>query len=529
MPRSSANAAQANLRLLFSTLACIGGVLWTLRKVLAFLDSPGVASAVAVAVISTVVVLHKWQQRLAKAAQEALLLQHQSFYAEVEQAWSRSHPAEVERRCEGDSTEAKSAAAVPQTARRRRRARSKEEEETIEVEDDLEAEFVEDLEDFLQHSRLRGTLKKATEDRRHSQQRQQERQQLQEQRNAKPSPVASSTAPPLDATPAQLPEPSVPAPAPAVADADVPNAAAPVATSAGEKAVKPPSQPRPSAKGKYKGSNHTAASGGPVAAVASPHDRGDKRKSSKPSATKANEASEAPQGRAKHTSGRAQPPVPPPSLPPPAAPHNLKELLLGPPAGLEGIALSPKGNPPPMFPEGLEALALAANIVDLPGGIDSEPFILEAPPGIPCTFPKALYATSGSNPQEGPTVASAPVAPPAVAVTAAAVAGDADADWDTSNKDSEWWYSDAQWWDAGSWGNDNWSWGGDYANHGATGWEAPSQPGAKTQRPPGRWYSGGRREGGKGSGKTEESDRGGRRGVGRGPKRAARPDTKASA
>ncbi|CAK9075733.1 unnamed protein product [Durusdinium trenchii] len=111
---------------------------------------------------------------------KALLMQHRAFAAEVERAWERSHSNDLERRkaphreVPSSHAPAPGVRAVGETAegsKKRKKKKRAESEETFIVDDELEAEVVEDLEDFLEHSRLRQTLKKTADELRVSQQR----------------------------------------------------------------------------------------------------------------------------------------------------------------------------------------------------------------------------------------------------------------------------------------------------------------------------------------------------------------------
>ncbi|CAE8704599.1 unnamed protein product [Polarella glacialis] len=169
---------------------------------------------------------------------EALLLQHRVFAAEVERAWERSHIHEAERRKDQrpavvstqglQRSQATVRAAVPAAASglaegatlaskkaKKKRRKEEAEEDIFFVEDDLEAEVVQDLEDFLEHTQLRLALKKTADGLRQSQQKQEDRKKLLEERQQqllqkaadakaeakKPRPPSAKALEPLHAAP----------------------------------------------------------------------------------------------------------------------------------------------------------------------------------------------------------------------------------------------------------------------------------------------------------------------------------------
>uniref|UniRef100_A0A7S4VVY0 Uncharacterized protein n=1 Tax=Alexandrium monilatum TaxID=311494 RepID=A0A7S4VVY0_9DINO len=258
------NAAQANLRLLFQMLAGVALLLFSIKNLISYLKSSGSLTSLVALAALTLALLRKFQQWQAKCEQEALLLQHQAIAAEIEVAWERSRPQEIERRREArpamrqiaapplqprsprqvgttatrgpgaadvcdspvrgpvgvvpgglavaasravqelppalqasvpvsqplqprnaplpsGASPATPATAAPSAAPTAKKKKKKKVEEAIVVEDELEAEVVEDLEDFLQHSRLRSALKSTAGVIRESQRRQEEKRQHQEE------------------------------------------------------------------------------------------------------------------------------------------------------------------------------------------------------------------------------------------------------------------------------------------------------------------------------------------------------------
>jgi len=189
---SKANTPQA-LRLLAYSLTGIGVFFILLHLLLTYvLGSPGMVTVVLTVVMSGVWIFQRSQQFRARNEQEALLMQHRAFAAEVERAWERSHAHEAERRRPASSTvpvPTAQTAGAESTAKKRKKKKSREDgEETFVVDDELEAEVVEDLEDFLQHSRLRQALKKTADDLRESQKRK-------EDKTRAPPPAPTSEAP----------------------------------------------------------------------------------------------------------------------------------------------------------------------------------------------------------------------------------------------------------------------------------------------------------------------------------------------
>eukprot|EP00927_Polykrikos_kofoidii_P026573 TRINITY_DN23638_c0_g1_i1.p1 TRINITY_DN23638_c0_g1~~TRINITY_DN23638_c0_g1_i1.p1 ORF type:complete len:567 (-),score=128.39 TRINITY_DN23638_c0_g1_i1:25-1539(-) len=193
------------------------------------LDSPGLQTSVALAAAAGFSLYHRMRQWKSSTTQEELLVQHQTFFAEVERASERSRSQGSTERRRGDvpmsaaekplptvacshvvakpsgarptaarataasasrvvTTQTGEQAQAPASSSKKKKAkkRAKEEEEDIvEVEDDVEADMVEDLEDFLRHSRLRDTIKKAASDVRDGHRKQEERAQQQEERRVR--------------------------------------------------------------------------------------------------------------------------------------------------------------------------------------------------------------------------------------------------------------------------------------------------------------------------------------------------------
>eukprot|EP00913_Durusdinium_trenchii_P010058 g9438.t1 len=93
------NATQQSLRLLGLSLAGISAFFIILRLLLTYvLGSPGMVTAAVVSVISVLWAAQRSQHARARSEQEALLMQHRAFAAEVERAWERSHSNDLERR-----------------------------------------------------------------------------------------------------------------------------------------------------------------------------------------------------------------------------------------------------------------------------------------------------------------------------------------------------------------------------------------------------------------------------------------------
>ena len=188
------NATQQSLRLLVYSLAGISAFFITLRLLMTYvLGSQGMMTAASVLVVSLIWVAQSSQQFRAKGEQEALLMQHRAFAAEVERAWERSHANDLERRKAPHNhhnnhnhnhhtsvpSQATNANAEGSSKKRKKKKRAEEgDEETFIVDDELEAEVVEDLEDFLEHSRLRQTLKKTADELRLSQKRKEDKKAI---------------------------------------------------------------------------------------------------------------------------------------------------------------------------------------------------------------------------------------------------------------------------------------------------------------------------------------------------------------
>eukprot|EP00427_Karlodinium_veneficum_P042110 CAMPEP_0169250334 /NCGR_PEP_ID=MMETSP1016-20121227/36893_1 /TAXON_ID=342587 /ORGANISM="Karlodinium micrum, Strain CCMP2283" /LENGTH=474 /DNA_ID=CAMNT_0009331335 /DNA_START=162 /DNA_END=1583 /DNA_ORIENTATION=+ len=146
---------------------------------------------------------HKnWKQWSSQAQQDAQVSEHRAFFAEVERAWERSHPERVERRHrervkefdQGPWDYRDNQKSVParvqeqidiEASKKKKRKGKKNEEDIVVVDDELEAEMVEDVEDFLLHSRLRDKIKGAAEDVRERQRRQEEKQRHLDERKRK--------------------------------------------------------------------------------------------------------------------------------------------------------------------------------------------------------------------------------------------------------------------------------------------------------------------------------------------------------
>eukprot|EP00435_Cladocopium_sp_Y103_P026686 s2074_g6.t1 len=177
------NATQQSLRLLVYSLAGISVFFIVLRLLTTYvLGSPGMVTAALVLLVSLVWAAQRSQQFRAKNEQEALLMQHRAFAAEVERAWERSHANGLERRKAPNGvavsvpSHTASSTAEGSSKKRKKKKRAEDgDEETFIVDDELEAEVVEDLEDFLEHSRLRQTLKKTADELRVSQKRKEDK------------------------------------------------------------------------------------------------------------------------------------------------------------------------------------------------------------------------------------------------------------------------------------------------------------------------------------------------------------------
>ncbi|CAE8667375.1 unnamed protein product, partial [Polarella glacialis] len=198
-------APQAALRLLFYCLAATATLLFVVKTLLSYLDGPGALTSLVAGVCGLVWTAQRFHSDRAKTEHEALLLQHRVFAAEVERAWERSHIHEAERRKDQrpavvstqglQRSQATVRAAVPAAASglaegatlaskkaKKKRRKEEAEEDIFFVEDDLEAEVVQDLEDFLEHTQLRLALKKTADGLRQSQQKQEDRKKLLEER-----------------------------------------------------------------------------------------------------------------------------------------------------------------------------------------------------------------------------------------------------------------------------------------------------------------------------------------------------------
>mmetsp|Transcript_54537 Transcript_54537/g.97392 ORF Transcript_54537/g.97392 Transcript_54537/m.97392 type:complete len:319 (-) Transcript_54537:99-1055(-) len=189
----ASNETQATLRLLCYALLAVIGLLVVVRLFSNYvIGKHGGLSVVLVPVTVLYWIWKRYHQTKSRSEQEALLAQHQSFAAEVERAWERSHTHDAERRRapprtqqrgDWDSTaelaKAKSSQLEAEAASTKKKKKKKkddeEEEEVFYVDDAVEAKVVEDLEDFLGHSRLRQALKNTANDMRESRQRRQEK------------------------------------------------------------------------------------------------------------------------------------------------------------------------------------------------------------------------------------------------------------------------------------------------------------------------------------------------------------------
>eukprot|EP00931_Biecheleriopsis_adriatica_P117484 TRINITY_DN929_c0_g1_i2.p1 TRINITY_DN929_c0_g1~~TRINITY_DN929_c0_g1_i2.p1 ORF type:complete len:479 (-),score=118.71 TRINITY_DN929_c0_g1_i2:51-1487(-) len=184
------NATQQSLRLLAYSLGALAVLLFVVRVLLSYV--PGVLSFALVLVACLIWAMQRSENFKAKSEQEALLMQHRAFAQEVELAWERSHH-EAERRrgqsrhdAAGTASGRSDKSAISSqrqsqevdsstSSRKKKKKKANEDDEDLFiVDDELEAEVVEDLEDFLQHSRLRQTLKKTAGDMRESQKRKEE-------------------------------------------------------------------------------------------------------------------------------------------------------------------------------------------------------------------------------------------------------------------------------------------------------------------------------------------------------------------
>ncbi|CAJ1408381.1 unnamed protein product [Effrenium voratum] len=173
---SKANATQQSLRLLAYSLAGISAFFILLHLLLTYvLGGPGMITVALVLAVSAIWVFQRSQFR-ALGQQEELLMQHRAFAAEVERAWERSHAHDERRKGREAPAQAHAPSADGSTAKKRKKKKAREDdEETFIVDDELEAEVVEDLEDFLEHSRLRQALKKTADELRESQRRKEEK------------------------------------------------------------------------------------------------------------------------------------------------------------------------------------------------------------------------------------------------------------------------------------------------------------------------------------------------------------------
>lgn len=179
------NATQQSLLLLVYSLAGISVFFIVLNLLTTYvLGSPGMVTAALVLLVSLVWAAQRSQQFRAKNEQEALLMQHRAFAAEVERAWERSHANGLERRKAPNavavSVPSHTASTAEGSSKKRKKKKRTEDgdEETFIVDDELEAEVVEDLEDFLEHSRLRQTLKKTADELRVSQKRKEDKKNI---------------------------------------------------------------------------------------------------------------------------------------------------------------------------------------------------------------------------------------------------------------------------------------------------------------------------------------------------------------
>lgn len=180
--------------MLLQMLSVVGALLFVLKLVLSYLDTPGSATSAVTAVVVLLYSIVRFQQWRVASEEEALRQKHLSFASEVEREFLRSQreqkkpaaPPSSQRT--GGPPPAPSAApgaAAPAAPKKPKKKKPKDEEDLVYVEDDLEAEVVEDLEDFLQHSRLRGKLKQTYDDLRQAQRRAEEKKQQEELRKQK--------------------------------------------------------------------------------------------------------------------------------------------------------------------------------------------------------------------------------------------------------------------------------------------------------------------------------------------------------
>merc|ERR1711972_336696 len=89
---------QATLKLLFTMLFVVGLTLFVAKNVFSLLESPGSVTSVMTVALAAVALFRKFHQLRSKAEQEAMLIQQQTFFSEVESAWQRSHPREIKHR-----------------------------------------------------------------------------------------------------------------------------------------------------------------------------------------------------------------------------------------------------------------------------------------------------------------------------------------------------------------------------------------------------------------------------------------------
>jgi len=189
----AANETQATLRLLGYALSVALIILIVVRLLSTYvIGNQSILSVTMVSATSLYWIWKRYQQTKWRSEQETLLAQHQSFAAEVERAWERSHTHDVERRrgatrsqprgpnpdVEVPDRNGKSQQLEVEASTKKKKKKKKEdqeEEEIFFVDDDVEAKVVEDLEDFLQHSSLRQALKNTANGMRESQQRRQEK------------------------------------------------------------------------------------------------------------------------------------------------------------------------------------------------------------------------------------------------------------------------------------------------------------------------------------------------------------------
>lgn len=275
MGRSKPTDTENAVKMLFYSISGLGLVLWLLRLVGSYLDSPGVASSLAIFVTLVYCGYKRWHEWTSQEKQDAQISEHRAFFAEVERAWERSHPERVERRHRERVREFEQGAwdyrdnekptpvvkepVQSDTSKKKKKKGKKSQDDIVVVDDEVEADMVEDVEDFLLHSRLRDKLKGAAEDVRERQRRQEEKQQqledrrrkAEEEKNRPKEPEVKKGLPPPNSRSASSVQGL---PAPAAVKSVASNKGAQQAQKTGDRAE----GPRPSAKGQ-KTSNEEGA------------------------------------------------------------------------------------------------------------------------------------------------------------------------------------------------------------------------------------------------------------------------------